>query len=246
MTEESRCLFELVHLPEADELIRVTGKESLAISRPCHGEACGWQGLGIGVDVDYLHLQLINDALLLQVPDLDGRGCGCAEPVSVGAEAQSIDDVVGLKGVQMLALVQVPQHGATILASGGTQGTIGGYRHAVQVIIVAVVVGLQLAIGQVPHLDNLVPASRNDDGVLVVRREANAGDPFAVTVILDGILAAAKGVPQLDGIVPGARDDLPIVCREGNAQHILGVPHKLLCCHPCAQVPKTQGFVPGA
>ena len=39
------------------------------------------------------------------------------------------------------------------------------------------VVGLQLAIGEVPHLDVLVPAGRNDDGIGVVGREPDAAHP---------------------------------------------------------------------
>ena len=37
------------------------------------------------------------------------------------------------------------------------------------------VVGLQLAVGQVPHLHVLVPARGHDDRVLVVRREPGEG-----------------------------------------------------------------------
>ena len=48
-------------------------------------------------------------------PDLDARASSGAEPVPVGAEAQSVDVVTAVQGVQMFALVQVPQHGLTVL-----------------------------------------------------------------------------------------------------------------------------------
>ena len=59
------------------------------------------------------------------------------------------------------------------------------------------VVCLQLTIRQVPNFDVFVPASRNDDGVLVVGREPHAGDPVLVAILLDCVLALGKGVPEL-------------------------------------------------
>ena len=44
--------------------------------------------------------------------------------------------------------------------------------------------------------------------------------------VLDGVLAHSQGVPQLDGLVAGSRHDLPVVGREGNGEHILGVADK--------------------
>ena len=49
-------------------------------------------------------------------PDLDAGSGGCAQPVAVGAEAESVDRLAAaVKSVQMLAFVQVPQHCLTIL-----------------------------------------------------------------------------------------------------------------------------------
>jgi len=41
------------------------------------------------------------------------------------------------------------------------------------------VIGLQLAIGEVPYLYILVPSSRHYDGVGIVRGETNSGDPIS-------------------------------------------------------------------
>jgi hypothetical protein len=65
-------------------------------------------------------------------------------------------------------------------------------------------VGAQLAVGEVPHLDHLVPAPGHDDGVGGHGGEAHAAHPPGVSLrVLDRVLALAQGVPQLDGAVPG-------------------------------------------
>ena len=56
-------------------------------------------------------------ALALKIKDLDaGRGRS-AEPVAVGREDEGVDDVAGLERVQVLALVEIPKHGDTVLAT---------------------------------------------------------------------------------------------------------------------------------
>ena len=69
-------------------------------------------------------------------------------------------------------------------------------------------VGFQLAVVQVPDLDELVPTARDDQRVLGGRREADAGHPLGVVLIGDGVLALGQGVPQLDGLVAGTGHDL--------------------------------------
>jgi hypothetical protein len=51
------------------------------------------------------------------------------------------------------------------------------------------------------HLDKLVPAGGDNDGVLRVGAESDAGDPFGVALLGDGELAVTEGVPELDGAV---------------------------------------------
>ena len=48
-------------------------------------------------------------------PDLDAGSGGSTQPVAVGAEAQGVDDVSSVQGVEVFAFVQVPQHGLAIL-----------------------------------------------------------------------------------------------------------------------------------
>lgn len=92
------------------------------------------------------------NVLALKIEDLDAAGGSSAQPVSVRAEHQGIDDVTGLEGVQVLAVVQVPEHGDTILATGGGERTIGGDGDGVDIPGMSVVVGAQLALGKLPDL----------------------------------------------------------------------------------------------
>lgn len=48
-------------------------------------------------------------------PNLDTGASSGAQPVTVGAEAEGIDGVTTVQGVEVLALIQVPQHGLAIL-----------------------------------------------------------------------------------------------------------------------------------
>lgn len=84
--------------------------------------------------------------LALKIENLDAAGGGSAQPVSVRAEHQGVDNITCLEGVQVLAVVQVPKHGDAILTTRGGEGAIGGYGDGVDVSGVAVVVGAQLAL----------------------------------------------------------------------------------------------------
>jgi hypothetical protein len=64
------------------------------------------------------------------------------------------------------------------------------------------------------HLDHLIPASRDNDGVLRVRAESHARDPFGVALVSDGVLAVSESVPELDCPVARTGNDLPVVCGE--------------------------------
>lgn len=207
------------HLPDTDGVVRVAGEQSLTIGGPGQRQALGLIGLGRGRDD--LGAQLLDGLLAGEIPDLDRGTVGHAQPVAVGREAQGVDDVVVLQGVQVLAVIQIPQQSLGVLATGGAQGAVRRDGHGVQVAIVAVMVVLQLAVGQVPDLDGAIPAAGHNDGVGVVGREAHARHPVGVAILLDGELALGKGVPQLDGLVPRAGNNLTVIGREGNRQDIL-------------------------
>lgn len=91
-------------------------------------------------------------SLALEVEDLDAGGGGRAEPVAVGGEDEGVDDVASLERVEVLALVEVPEHGDAVLAAGRRQRAIGRDRDGVDVAGVAVVVGLELELRELPNL----------------------------------------------------------------------------------------------
>jgi hypothetical protein len=111
---------------------------------------------------------------------------------------------------------------------------------------VANVVGAELAVGEVPHLDKLVPTAGHNDGVGGVGGEANARDPLGVVVLGDGVLALSKDVPQLDGLVARSRHDLAVVGREGNRQDIASVADETASAVSSGNLPQTQSLIPRA
>ena len=63
-----------------------------------------------------------------------------------------MDLVTGGEGVEVLGLVQVPQHGGAVFATGGAEGAIGRDGDGVDVAGVANVVGLNAAGSELPDL----------------------------------------------------------------------------------------------
>lgn len=116
-------------LPDTDEVVGVTSKEGGTISRPGEGDALDGGGLGVLAFLLVLFLlgvgerrfQASNALLGFQVPDHDGGGGGSAQPVSDGGEAEGVDDVAGFERGEVVAQVQVPEHGGTILTTGSAE-----------------------------------------------------------------------------------------------------------------------------
>ena len=149
----NRGLSYLDDLENTDSVVLVTSEEEAAVSRPLDRSA-----LGVGrvlAHTGELGLELVNDALRLEVKDLDAARGGSTEPVSVGREAESVDSVTGLERVEVLAVRELPKHGDTVLATGGAERAIGRNGDGVDVAGVAVVVGLQLALAELPNLQQI-------------------------------------------------------------------------------------------
>lgn len=98
--------------------------------------------------------------------------------------------------------------------------------------------------GDFTYLDELVPAGGDNDGVLGVGREADAGNPLSVALLGDGELAVTEGVPQLDGAVARAGNDLAVVGGEGDGQNVVGVSDETAGGGAGRELPKTEGLVP--
>lgn len=99
---------------------------------------------------------------------------------------------------------------------------------------------------QIFYLNIFVPATRDNDGVRVVGREPDAGHPIRVSLVLNSVLALCKGVPKLNRLVAGTRHNLPVVSRESNAHHVLGVILEPTGGLASSEIPQAEGLIPGA
>ena len=147
--------------PRPDQVIRIPRKQRLPIRAPRQTHTLGLPALLAHGRI--FGLQLVNLALLLEIEDDDGARRRGAEPVSVRREDEGVDLVTGGQGVEVLGLVEVPEHGCAVFAAGGTEGAVGGDGHGVDVAGVADVVGLDAAIGEFPYLrkEEIVSADNN-------------------------------------------------------------------------------------
>jgi len=105
---------------------------------------------------------------------------------------------------------------------------------------------LDLAVAKAPHLHELVPSARYDDGGLSVGAETNAADPLSVTSFLEGVLALTENVPQFDGPVARSRDNLAVVRGESNREDILLVSNETASGGSGVDVPQTEHSIPRA
>ena len=90
--------------------------------------------------------------LALEIEDLDAAAGRRTEPVAVRGEDEGVDDVTRLKGVEVLAIVEVPQHCDAVLSTRGSKGAIGGDGNRVDVALVSEVVRAELAFCELPDL----------------------------------------------------------------------------------------------
>ena len=136
--------------PSPDQIICVPCKQRLPIRAPRQTHTLRLPALLAHGCI--FGLQLVNLALLLEIEDDDGARRRGAEPVSVRGEDEGMDLVTSGQGVEVLGLIEVPEHGCAVFAAGGTEGAVGGDGHGVDVAGVADVVGLDAAIGEFPYL----------------------------------------------------------------------------------------------
>lgn len=137
--------------PDSDEVVGETSEQGLSIGGPGERGALWFSGV-LTSNVGEVGLEGVDDRLGLEVEDLDRSSGSGTEPVSVGGEDEGVDNVSGLERVEVLALVEVPEHGDTVLSTGSGEGSIGRDGEGVDVTSVTVVVGLQLALVELPDL----------------------------------------------------------------------------------------------
>jgi hypothetical protein len=230
-------------LPDTDDVIRVTREESGTISRPTDRQTVGIRVLSL-TQLGEFRTKFINDGLGLEIPDLDTVSGSSTEPVTVRREGKSVNERTSFQRVEVLSIVQVPEHNNTVLTSGSTERTIGRDGNRVDITVVTNEVGTELHLGQIPDLNELIPTTGNDERVSRVRRETNTRDPFRVTIFGDVILALTQGVPELDGLVTRTRNDLTVIGREADRQDIVGVTDETTGGGTVVQVPETKGLIP--
>jgi len=156
-----------------DDVVGVTGEQGGTIRRPAERDALDGDSLVnslVGVLLlGEVRLEVGDDELLgLEIPDLDGRGSGGAQPVADRGEAQRVDDITSLEGREVTTFVEVPEHGLAVLATRSAERTIRGDGDGVDIAGVADQVVAETAVSQRPDLDQLVPTARNDQGSLRV------------------------------------------------------------------------------
>ena len=61
------------------------------------------------------------------------RDAGVGEDAPVGAEGERVDGVGVVEGVEVLAVVEVPEHRLGVLTAGGTEGAVRAHGHRVEV-----------------------------------------------------------------------------------------------------------------
>lgn len=113
--KQSNSLRSRHNTPSTNDVVGVTGKQGLSITAPRQADTL-WLSALLSDGLEFW-LQLINLALLLQIEDDDAAGGGGAEPVAVGGENKGVDLITGVQGVKVLRLVQVPEHGSSVLAT---------------------------------------------------------------------------------------------------------------------------------
>jgi hypothetical protein len=98
----------------------------------------------------------------------------------------------------------------------------------------------------IAYLYELVPTGADNDWVLWVGAESDAGNPIGVSLLGDGELAVTKSVPQLDCSVAGSRDNLSVVGREGDGEDVVVVSNESAGGGTGSKLPKAESLVPGS
>lgn len=136
-------------MPNSDDVVSVTSEQSLTVRRPGQRDSVWLSRLGVTSE---FWLQVFQQTLWVQREDLDTRGSGSTQPVSVWREGQSEDFVTSRQGVHWDLSSRVPQHDFTVLTSRSDQRTIWGGSNSVNVRVVTDEVSFDLELVQVPGL----------------------------------------------------------------------------------------------
>jgi len=205
-----------LELPHSDDVVGVSGEEGQTISRPGEGDAVWCGGWLAVLVVGNLDLQLLDELLLLQIPDSDGWAASSAEPVSVWTEDESADIVGTLQTVAVLALLAplelaqgVPELDGLVSAGRDDLSVVGGEGNGEYVVLVAGESGGGDTSFEVPESEGLVP--RSGDSELTARADNDVRDE--VVVALQSLhwvtvhITVSVEVPDDEGLVSGGGDE---------------------------------------
>lgn len=248
--DEMRHLRALGNLPDADLAISVAREKSRAVSRPSKGETIGDFAT---LDSGEFGAEIINNGLAEEIPDFDGGLGSSAEPVTVRAEHKGVDDVSSFQRVEMLRLIQIPQHNGAILSTGRTKAAVRREGNGIDVLAMTNMVDGKSrgSRSHVPNFDKLVPSTGDNQGAGTIRGETDSRDPLSVTKIgtarsRDGkiTLQLPVNVPDLDSLIAGARDNDAVVGGEGGRGNVTSVTIEASNGVARLQIKETHSLVP--
>ena len=153
--------------------------------------------------------------------------------------------------IESLALVKLPKLGNTVFATRSAKRSVGGDGNGVDVSSVTLEIVLELAVGQGPDLDLLVPATGDahadaEGRVGAGRSATDGGNPLRVSLVLNGPLVLTEGVPDANGLIARTGDDLTVISGESDGEDILGVSNETTGGGTEVKIPKTEGRIPRA
>ena len=231
-------------LVDSDIVVGETSEQEVATLVPCEtGASDGGLALFV-LGINGASLDVNNELLWGEIPDLD-TGVGTEyEPVLLGGEENAVNGTVNFGLAQEFTFNEVPDDGETVLATWGEVRGLGGHIKRVNLSLVTdegVLEGHGLV---VPYLDGLVPWGADNDGGLVVLVEFNAWNPISVSVLFYGEFALTNSVPDLDVLVSATGSDLSVIGGESNCENISGVTNESLDGSTLFQVPEAESAVP--
>lgn len=231
-------------LVDSDVVVVETSEEEVSALVPGQAGATNGGLLLLSGGIDGGGLDVNDELLWRKIPNLDAVLGSQNQPVLLGGEENAVDGAVNFSLSEELALNEVPDDSETVFASWSQVRSLGGHVEWVDLRFVAnegVLEGHSLV---VPHLDGLVPWSADNDGVLGILVEFNAGNPVSVSILLNSEFALSNGVPDLEVLISSTTGNLSVIGGEGNGKNVSCVANESLNGLSLFQVPESQGSVP--
>lgn len=233
-------------LVDSDIVVVETSEEEVSALVPGQAGATNRGILLFARGIDGRGLDVDDELLWGKIPNLDAVIGTQNQPVLLGGEKNAVDGAANFSLSEELAFNKVPNDSETVFASWSQVGSLGGHIEWVDLSFVANEGVLKGHGGVVPNLDCLVPWSANNDGVLGILVEFNAGNPVRVSTWLNSEFALSNSVPDLEVLISSTTGNLSVIWGEGNGKNVSCVANESLNGLSLFQVPESQGSVPWA